>query len=87
MLVCANIVQVMDLLYDLLIQWQDISRLDMRRLVFFEKEQLVSCHKKGCKNRLLAGVEWGGTVGRVRHCGGGSLKLAIVGGCEGVGIV
>jgi hypothetical protein len=38
MLVCANIVQFMDLLYDLLIEWQYIGRLDMRRFVLFEKE-------------------------------------------------
>jgi hypothetical protein len=38
MFVCANIIQLMDLLYDLLIERQYIGRLDVRRFVLFEKE-------------------------------------------------
>jgi hypothetical protein len=56
----------------------------MRRLVFFEKEQLVSCYQQDVKNRLLARVERGGTVGRIRHCGSDSCNVAVVGGFEGV---
>jgi hypothetical protein len=87
MLICANIVQFVDLLYDLLIQWQDIGGLDMRRFVFFKKEQLVSCHQKSIKDRLLAGVERGGTVGRFRHCGSGSWKSIVLGGLDNVAVL
>ena len=71
---CANVIQLMDLLYDLLIQRQDISRLNMCRLIFLEKEQLVSCHQESFKNRLLSGVERGSTVRRIRHRGSRSWK-------------
>ena len=74
MLVCADNIELVNLFYDLLIQWQDIGRLDMRRLVFFEKVESVSGHQQGLENGLLARVEWGGTVGRIRHCRSGSSK-------------
>jgi hypothetical protein len=84
MLVRANVIQLMDLFYDLLIQWQDIGGLDVCRFVFLEKEQLVSCHQKGFEDRLLSRVEWRGTVRRIRHRGSRSWKVAVLRGVDDV---